>query len=105
MLTQARVLLVEDDPAVQGATRMLLRSDGYQVTAAATMAEALARARADPCIDLLVTDYHLYQGERGTQVIAQLREAVDRPLKAVLITGDKSCRKELPTDPLLRRRE
>ena len=101
MLTQARVLLVEDDPAVQGATRMLLRSDGYQVTAAATM----ARARADPCIDLLVTDYHLYQGERGTQVIAQLREAVDRPLKAVLITGDKSCRKELPTDPLLRRRE
>ncbi len=99
---EARVLLVEDDPAVRSATRMLLRSDGYQVTAVATVAEALEQARADPRIDLLVTDYHLSEGETGTQVISALRAALVRPLKAVLITGDTSSAvKELPRDPLL----
>lgn len=100
---RARVLLVEDDPAVLSATRMLLRSDGYQVAAAATVAEALEQAVADPHIDLLLTDYHLAEGETGTQVIGKLREAVGRPLKAVLMTGDTSSAiKELPADPLLR---
>ena len=101
--TQARILLVEDDPAVLNATRMLLRSDGYQVTAAVSMAEALEQATNDPRIDLLVTDYHLRDGETGTQVIAALRAALDRPLKAVLMTGDTSSAiKELPRDPGLR---
>ena len=100
---EARVLLVEDDPAVRSATRMLLRSEGYQVTAVATLAEALEQARADPRIDLLVTDYHLSEGETGTQVISAMRAALARPLKAVLITGDTSSAvKELPRDPLLR---
>ncbi len=100
---EARVLLVEDDPAVRSATRMLLRSEGYQVTAVATVAEALEQAKADPRIDLLVTDYHLSEGEVGTQVISALRAALARPLKAVLMTGDTSSAvKELPRDPLLR---
>lgn len=100
---QARILLVEDDPAVLNATRMLLRSDGYQVTAVVSMAEALQQATNDPRIDLLVTDYHLRGGETGTQVIAALRAALDRPLKAVLMTGDTSSAiKELPRDPGLR---
>jgi transcriptional regulator of aromatic amino acid metabolism len=54
-------------------------------------------------IDLLVTDYHLSDGETGTQAILALRAALARPLKAVLITGDTSSAvKELPRDPLLR---
>jgi signal transduction histidine kinase len=100
---QARVLLVEDDPAVLSATRMLLNSDGYQVAAAASMAEALAQATMDPRIDLLVTDYHLRDGETGTQVIASLRAALDQSLKSVLMTGDTSSAvKDLPRDPFLR---
>jgi two-component system, sensor histidine kinase len=101
--TRARILLVEDDPAVLNATRMLLKSDGYQVTAAVSLAEALEQATNDPRIDLLVTDYHLRDGETGTQVIAALRAALDRPLQAVLMTGDTSSAiKELPRDPGLR---
>jgi two-component system, sensor histidine kinase len=100
---RVRVLLVEDDPAVLAATRMLLKSDGYQVKAAATIAEALEQARADPCIDLLVTDYHLREGETGTQVIASLRAALGKPLKAVLMTGDTSSAiKDLAQDAQLR---
>ena len=100
---QTRVLLVEDDASVREATRMLLKSDGYHVTAVASLAEALAHAAKDPRLDLLVTDYHLRDGETGMQVIAALREALRVPLRAILITGDTSAAvNELRMDAHLR---
>jgi PAS domain S-box-containing protein len=97
-----RVLLVEDDPAVRDATRMLLKVEGYRVTAVATLAEALRAARDGEGIDILVTDYHLGNGETGTQVIAAVRESLDSGLRAVLMTGDTSSAiKELPRDARL----
>jgi two-component system, sensor histidine kinase len=100
---QVRVLLVEDDASVREATRMLLKSDGYHVTAVASLAEALAHAAKDPRLDLLVTDYHLRDGETGMQVIAALREALKVPLRAILITGDTSAAvNEMRLDPHLR---
>jgi two-component system, sensor histidine kinase len=96
------VLLVEDDPAVRDATRMLLKAEGYRVTAVGSVAEALQNGREDN-IDLLVTDYHLNDGETGTDVIAALRETLGFPLKAVLMTGDTSTAvRELPRDSHLR---
>jgi PAS domain S-box-containing protein len=101
--SRPRVLLVEDDPAVRNATRMLLKVEGYRVTAVGSLAEALRTAQEADGIDLLVTDYHLSNGETGTQVIAALRESVNKNLKAVLITGDTSSAiRELPRDPHLR---
>jgi PAS domain S-box-containing protein len=102
-IVKAQVLLVEDDAGVRGATRMLLKSAGYDVTVASSLAEALQKARALGKLDLLLTDYHLGDGETGSQVIAELREAFGVPLKAVLMTGDTSSAiKELPRDPYLR---
>jgi PAS domain S-box-containing protein len=99
----ARVLLVEDDPAVRGATRMLLKVEGYRVTAVGSLAEALQHVREGNGIDLLVTDYHLSDGELGTQVIAALRGSLALPLKTVLMTGDTSTAvAELPRDPYLK---
>ena len=96
------VLLVEDDPAVRDATRMLLKAEGYRVTAVESLAGALHKVREES-IDLLVTDYHLSDGETGTQVIATLRETLGFPLKAVLMTGDTSSAvQELPRDSRLR---
>jgi PAS domain S-box-containing protein len=96
------VLLVEDDRAVRDATRMLLKAEGYRVTAVESMAEALQKAREEN-IDLLVTDYHLNGGETGTEVIAALRETLGIRLKAVLMTGDTSTAiQELPRDSHLR---
>lgn len=98
-----RVLLVEDDAAVRQATCMLLKVEGYHVVAASSLGEALQRAREDVGLDLLVSDYHLSEGEKGTQVIAALRESSGACLKAVLMTGDTSSTiKELPSDPNLR---
>ncbi len=93
-----RILLVEDDCGVRDATRMLLQVEGYQVAAVASQEEALAAAAEG--IDLLVTDYHLSDGQTGTEVIAALRRTLGKPLKCVLITGDTSSSlRELPVDP------
>jgi two-component system, sensor histidine kinase len=101
--SRPRILLVEDDRAVRDATRMLLKVEGYRVTAVGSLAEALRTVRAAEAVDLLVTDYHLADGETGIQVIAAMRETLDKTLKAVLITGDTSTAiKELPRDPHLR---
>ena len=99
----ASILLVEDDPDVRNATRMLLRTEGYQVTTAASVAEAVRSLRENRRTDLLVTDFHLAGGETGVQVISRLREELGATLKAVLITGDTSSAvKELAQDPNLR---
>jgi len=101
--TAAQVLLVEDDPAVRDATRMLLKVEGYRVLTAGSLAEARSQAKSVPRIDLLVTDYHLSDGETGTQVISALREDLGTQLKAVLITGDTSSAvRELQRDERLR---
>lgn len=95
------MLLLEDDSAVLDATRMLLRAEGYQVTAVGSLAEALNAARAG--IDLLVTDYHLSDVQTGTQVITALRQEFGAPLKSVLITGDTSAAiLAVPREPHLR---
>ena len=84
------VLLVEDDAAVRNATRLLLKSAGYTVSTATSRAEALRQGPALPRLDLILTDYHLAEGQTGMQVIAALREQLGRPLAAVMITGDTS---------------
>ena len=87
---RARIVLVEDDPAVRNATRLLLSVEGYSVTATASLAEAQQAAREGEKIDFLITDYHL-RDETGIAVIAAMRDLVGRDLKVLLITGDTSA--------------
>lgn len=95
------ILLLEDDPGVRQATRMLLDVEGYRVTAVASLAEALDAARSR--LDLLVTDYHLGHGETGTQVIAAVRQVAGAGVRAILLTGDTSTAiRELTRDPRVR---
>lgn len=99
----ARVLLVEDDPAVRNATSLLLSVEGYTVRAVSSLAEALAAARDAERIDLLITDYHLRSGETGLKVITALREILGSSLKVLLITGDtSSVVRKLSADSSLR---
>jgi len=94
--------LVEDDPAVRDATRMLLRVEGYRVTAVSSIAEALQSAESEN-IDLLITDYHLEGNEVGTALITAMRNRLGSSLRTILITGDTSSAvKDLPSDPYLR---
>jgi len=98
-----RILLVEDEPGVRNAMRILLDIEGYHVTTAATAEEALQLLRGSNEFDLLVTDYHLEGGSTGTQVIASAREILDDSFKAILVTGDTSSAvREMQGDANLR---
>lgn len=97
------ILLVEDDARVRNATRMLLKVEGYDVTAVASLAEAVQAAEKTPDIRLLVTDYHLSDDRTGVQVIAAVRERLGPQLPAILITGDtSSAMRDLRCDAHLR---
>jgi len=85
------ILVVEDEPAVLNATRLLLKSDGYRVATAMSVGEAVERMRELPDLELLLTDYHLAGAETGRQVIAAAREIRGPRFKAVMITGDTSA--------------
>jgi CheY-like chemotaxis protein len=100
---QPRVMLVEDDPSVRDATRMLLRVEGYQVLPIASAEEAVAAVDGGARFDLLMTDYHLGPNQTGIQVISALRERLGPQLKAILVTGDTSSAiRALSPDPQLR---
>lgn len=100
---QQHVLLVEDDPGVRNATRVFLRVEGYRVTTAASVAEAVQRAQETPDIDVVVSDYHLGQGQTGMEAIAALRGILGSATKAVLVTGDTTpLVRALQTDARLR---
>jgi PAS domain S-box-containing protein len=99
----SRVLLVEYDAAVRNSTCLLLKVQGYHVTAVASLAQALHQTLEQERPDILVADCQLSEGDTGTQVIAMLRERFGAAMKAVLITDDPfPAVKELPRDPHLR---
>jgi len=95
------LLLIEDDAAVLGATRMLLGTEGYRVTATSTAEEAVKRALELRDIDVIVSDFHLGNGRNGAEAIAAIRAALGRRTKAILVTGDTTSEAgELVSAPL-----
>jgi len=70
---------------------MLLSVEGFRVTTAGSLAQAIEQCVAHGDIALLVTDYHLANHETGVQVIAAVRRQLAVDLKAILITGDTSA--------------
>ncbi|HMK87610.1 MAG TPA: ATP-binding protein [Steroidobacteraceae bacterium] len=100
---EASILLVEDNASVRRATCSLLELEGYRVTSVGSLQEALEHVHKGHRVDLLITDYHLNDGETGSQVIASLREVLGTPLRALITTGDTSSAiKKLASDPYLR---
>ncbi|WP_207483287.1 ATP-binding response regulator [Arenibaculum pallidiluteum] len=91
-LAGARVLLVEDDPAVLAAMRLMLHEWGMQVHAASSLAEVRPLLDAlDVPPDIVIADYSLGRGKRGTEAVAMVRERW--PVPAVIVTGDTSARR------------
>jgi PAS domain S-box-containing protein len=98
-----QILLVEDEPGVRNAMRMLLKIAGYRVDALPSVEAALAHLAGKPHVDLIVTDYHLEGGRTGTEVIAAARATLGDDARAILVTGDTSSAvREMSGDPNLR---
>jgi PAS domain S-box-containing protein len=85
------IMLVDDDPAVSGATKMLLRVEGYEVMAASSLEETLELLENQQRVpDLIISDFHLRSDESGIDVIGRVRKIAGRSIPALLVTGDTS---------------
>ncbi len=85
MTASAKILLVDDEPAIQRAVGPLLRSRGYEVTVAGTGADAL-RIVAEQPPDLIVLDLGLPDLE-GTDVCRRVRLASAVPIVVLSARG------------------
>jgi signal transduction histidine kinase len=81
-----RVLLVDDEPRIAGAARVLLERVGYRVEIETDAATALARFTGDPgAFDALITDLHL-PGMSGFDLVARVH-ALSPGLPIIVATG------------------
>jgi two-component system NtrC family response regulator len=82
------ILVVDDDPSVTASLGLLLKQHGHKSRAAASAAEALAMARAEPPA-LVLQDMNFSRGtsgEEGLELLSTLRS--ERPeLPVILITA------------------
>ena len=86
-LLGVRVLIIDDDEAVQTAMAQVLRHWGCDVDAASTEDEACTLVqRHNPA--LVISDYRLRSHRTGAQAIAQVRSLLGVQVPALLITGD-----------------
>jgi EAL domain-containing protein (putative c-di-GMP-specific phosphodiesterase class I)/ActR/RegA family two-component response regulator len=84
-LADAKVLLVDDEPAVLRITKRRLERLGYSVTACASGALAL-ECMATASFDVVVSDVHM-AGMDGLRLLRLVRER-DLDLPVVLVTGN-----------------
>jgi signal transduction histidine kinase/ActR/RegA family two-component response regulator len=85
------VVVVDDEPAILDAMRLLLQQWGCSVLAVTSAREAIDQLNVNGCIpDLLISDYHLHDGETGIDVIDALGVEFNTIIPALLITGDTS---------------
>jgi two-component system KDP operon response regulator KdpE len=81
----ARVLLVEDSPMISGALKLLLESSGFDVTIAATAAEASSWSEPEPA-DVMLLDIGLPDAD-GLSVIGDLESRGLKPRPTYAMTG------------------
>lgn len=97
------VLLVDDEPELRAATRVLLRELGHKVVEAGTLEEARMLLGAIDGIDFILSDLLLEGGGRGDALIAAAR--ANTPLPAGLMTslppGDPRRQEAMRTAPVL----
>jgi DNA-binding response OmpR family regulator len=82
-----RVVVVEDDPLQAEALAFILRQEGYVVELAATGAEALAVARAQPAPDTVLLDVAL-PDLSGVEVARRLRAGSNVPI--IMLTARRN---------------
>jgi Na+/proline symporter/signal transduction histidine kinase/CheY-like chemotaxis protein len=92
-LGDARVLVVDNDPAALTAAAALLGKWGLTVTCAASLAEARALTPEAP--DIAIMDYRLDGAERGDATYVALCEGWGTRPPAILLTAEASEETEL----------
>jgi signal transduction histidine kinase/CheY-like chemotaxis protein len=82
------VAVIDEDARVLDAMSGMLGTWGCRVISAATPKEALADLADEERPDLIISDYHLANGQSGIAAIAELRGALGTTIPAFLMSGD-----------------
>jgi PAS domain S-box-containing protein len=90
-----RVLLVEDDVDVRGATRSMLEELGYQVTEADSADVALDRLSTEPEFDFVFTDVIMASGMTGIELAHTIKAR--QPDCPILLTSGYTAQRLVPT--------
>jgi two-component system, NtrC family, response regulator HydG len=80
-----RLLFVDDEPSIRVTLPALLRRYGFQVTAVATVAQALNEIQNQE-FDLLLCDLNVERENDGFDVVRAMREAYPHSV-VVILTG------------------
>jgi two-component system KDP operon response regulator KdpE len=87
-MSDARVLVVDDEPQILRALQTNLRGAGYEVATAATARDALAAAAMRPP-DAVILDLVLPDGS-GIDVARELRAWSEAPILVLSVVGDEA---------------
>lgn len=83
------VLVIDDEPAICQAMEEVLVCWGCPVLTALSAQGALASMAAEGFVpDVIVADYRLRGGAKGSEAIAEVRRALGRSVPAMILTGD-----------------
>ncbi|MGI8619373.1 MAG: response regulator [Gemmatimonadaceae bacterium] len=80
------LLIVEDNADVTDAMRILFEHNGYRVSAASNVAEAVQIGVHDPP-EIVLLDVSLGDGEDGLEILARWRECGVAPARVLALTG------------------
>jgi CheY-like chemotaxis protein len=98
MAAPPHILVVDDDPAIQGAVTLLLEREGFSVTCAANGAEALLALDAgdDPALILLDLTMPVMSGEEFRRLLQLDPRRVGIPVVVLSANQDGEDRADLP---------
>jgi len=86
-----KVLFIEDDPDVVGATSLMLRLHGYDVFSATNAQEAYEQvAERELTPDIILSNFRLPGKENGAQIVQRVRTLLKSDVPVVFLTGDTS---------------
>jgi signal transduction histidine kinase len=85
------VVVIDDEPAIVDGMRSLLATWGADALGSSDGADLLPQLEALGRLpDLLIADYRLAGGRLGTEVIDELRAALDPEIPAIVVTGSSA---------------
>lgn len=96
-LAGARILVIDNEPAVLESMEALLNLWGCEVATATSGREAVGLCRGGFAPQAVLADYHLDNNLTGWQAINDLRQVCGWHLPAAIVTADRSdaCRQQL----------
>ncbi len=87
-LTGTQVLCIDNEDSILVGMNSLLTRWGCQVWTASNRAECEALLAEDIRPQLVLVDYHLDEGQTGTELMAWLRTRLGEPVPGVVISAD-----------------